>query len=83
MVDPPKIFIAPWLMTFFGIRGVGTLYYLSYALSETAFEGERWLWATAVFTIVLSVLVHGILATPVMTRLEGERERLAGGASPS
>jgi NhaP-type Na+/H+ or K+/H+ antiporter len=64
------------ITSFFGIRGVGTLYYLSYALSETAFDGERWLWATAIFTIVLSVVVHGVLATPVMASLESRRERL-------
>ena len=63
---------------FFGVRGVGTLYYLSYALSETAFEGERWLWATALFTIMLSVVVHGVAVTPVMHRLEEARERLSG-----
>lgn len=64
------------ITAFFGIRGVGTLYYLSYALSETTIEEERWLWATALFTIVLSVLVHGMAATPVMQRLEAARERL-------
>lgn len=64
------------ITAFFGVRGVGTVYYLAYALSETAFPEERWLWATALFAIMLSVVVHGILATPVMTRLEAERERL-------
>lgn len=66
------------ITAFFGVRGVGTLYYLSYALSETTFEGERWLWATALFTIMLSVVVHGVAVTPVMHRLEEARERLSG-----
>lgn len=64
------------ITAFFGIRGVGTLYYLAYALSETAWTGERWLWATCVFTIVLSVVLHGVLVTPVMSRLERDRARL-------
>ncbi|WP_022923964.1 cation:proton antiporter [Serinicoccus marinus] len=64
------------ITAFFGIRGVGTLYYLSYALSEASWTGERWLWATCVFTIVLSVVVHGVLATPVMAWLERDRARL-------
>lgn len=65
------------ITSFFGIRGVGTLYYLSYALSQTTFAGERWLWATAIFTIMLSVVVHGVLATPVMASLEKRRARLS------
>lgn len=64
------------ITAFFGVRGVGTLYYLAYAGGSAAFPDERWLWATATATIVLSVLVHGILATPVMRRLETDRERL-------
>ena len=70
------------ITSFFGIRGVGTLFYLSYALTQTTFDGERWLWATAVFAIILSVVVHGVLATPVMNNLERRRERLARDAAP-
>lgn len=68
------------ITAFFGIRGVGTLYYLAYALSEATWTGERWLWATCLFTIVFSVVLHGVLVTPVMARLERDRERLT--ASP-
>ncbi|WP_298749359.1 sodium:proton antiporter [uncultured Serinicoccus sp.] len=64
------------ITAFFGIRGVGTLFYIAYALSETTWTGERWLWATCVFTIVFSVVLHGVLVTPVMTKLERDRERL-------
>ncbi|GAA4886707.1 cation:proton antiporter [Serinicoccus chungangensis] len=64
------------ITAFFGIRGVGTLFYIAYALSETTWTGERWLWATCVFTIVFSVVLHGVLVTPVMARLERDRERL-------
>ncbi|WP_130012429.1 cation:proton antiporter [Serinicoccus sediminis] len=64
------------ITAFFGIRGVGTLFYIAYALSETTWTGERWLWATCVFTIVFSVVLHGVLVTPMMTKLERDRERL-------
>jgi NhaP-type Na+/H+ or K+/H+ antiporter len=67
--------------SFFGVRGVGSLYYLSYAAGEADFPGLSEIWATAAFTIGLSVLVHGITATPVMTRLERQRE--TAGAPPS
>ncbi|HET6563306.1 MAG TPA: cation:proton antiporter [Marmoricola sp.] len=55
---------------FFGVRGVGSLYYLAYAAGEAEFEHLEQLWATVAFTIAASVLVHGIAATPVMARLE-------------
>ena len=41
----------------------------------------RWLWSTVAFTVVLSVFVHGVTATPVMGWLDkrraetGSRER--------
>jgi sodium/hydrogen antiporter len=56
--------------SWFGVRGVGTLFYLAYAANEATFEGIEQVWATAGFTIALSVLVHGVTATPVMRRLE-------------
>ncbi len=54
----------------FGVRGVGSLYYLAYAARQTDFPHIAQLWATVGFTIAFSVLVHGITATPVMSRLD-------------
>jgi NhaP-type Na+/H+ or K+/H+ antiporter len=62
---------------FFGVRGVGTVYYLAYAFGQASFPEQRWLWSTATFTIVLSVVVHGIAVTPVMTALERQRAAAA------
>ncbi|MBA2465885.1 MAG: cation:proton antiporter [Nocardioidaceae bacterium] len=59
---------------FFGVRGVGSLYYLAYASGQADFLGLDQLWATVAFTITMSVLVHGITATPAMGWLEGVRE---------
>ncbi|MGI8417611.1 MAG: cation:proton antiporter [Nakamurella sp.] len=61
---------------FFGVRGVGSLYYLAYACGHAAFADQRWLWSTVTFTLVLSVVVHGVLATPAMAWLSRHRERL-------
>jgi len=56
-----------WLFGWFGIRGVGSLYYLAYAfgngLKGEAAEQIAWITYT---TIVISVIVHGISATPLM-----------------
>ncbi|WP_445631993.1 cation:proton antiporter [Nostoc sp. DSM 114167] len=55
------------LFGWFGIRGVGSLYYLAYAFSHglkgEAAEQIAWITYT---TIVASVVVHGISATPLM-----------------
>ena len=55
---------------FFGVRGVGSLFYLAYAAGHADFTDLRWLWATIAFTIGLSVVVHGVLAKPAMDWLE-------------
>ena len=57
----------------FGVRGIGSVYYLAYALSsEYTAEGLE-LWGVVTFTIVLSVIVHGIAATPAMRWLDDRR----------
>ena len=60
-------------ISFFGVRGVGSLYYLAYATGEATFDDTQLLWSTVAFTIALSVLVHGITATPAMRWLERTR----------
>jgi NhaP-type Na+/H+ or K+/H+ antiporter len=57
---------------FFGVRGVGSLYYLADA-GEAPVLAQDWLWSTVAFTIVASVIVHGVLSTPVMARLDLDR----------
>ena len=61
-----------WAAAFFGVRGVGSIYYLAYAGGEVEAFGADWLWSTVGFTIVASVLVHGALASPVMRRVDPE-----------
>jgi sodium/hydrogen antiporter len=58
-----------WAAAFFGVRGVGSIYYLAYAAGQADEFGADWLWSTVAFTVVLSVLVHGVLASPVMRRV--------------
>ncbi|MFN0280608.1 MAG: cation:proton antiporter [Kineosporiaceae bacterium] len=67
---------------FFGVRGVGSIYYLAYATGQADFGGtERVLWSTVTFTIVLSVVVHGVGATPAMAWLA--KVRPAGRRPPT
>jgi NhaP-type Na+/H+ or K+/H+ antiporter len=68
-----------WVTAFFGVRGVGSLFYLAYATHEAEFADVGLLWSTVGFTIALSVLVHGVAATPVIRWLESRREGAAEG----
>jgi sodium/hydrogen antiporter len=63
----------------FGVRGVGSLFYLAYASGEGSFEDLELLWATVGFTVVLSVLWHGVTAKPAMDWLERARDGAAAG----
>ncbi len=63
---------------FFGIRGIGSLFYLAYALGQADFGvPEAELWAVVAFTVLASLILHGVTATPVMVRLDRLRERAA------
>ncbi|MEV7431521.1 cation:proton antiporter [Nocardioides sp. NPDC092400] len=66
-----------WAAAFFGVRGIGSIYYLAYAAGEADELGTDWLWSTVGFTVVASVFVHGVLATPVMSRIGRDRDRAA------
>jgi NhaP-type Na+/H+ or K+/H+ antiporter len=56
------------VMTWFGIRGIGSIYYLTYAY-EHGVEGElaETLGELTLVVIVCSAIVHGISVTPIMT----------------
>lgn len=57
-------------LAFFGIRGVGSFYYLAYGLNHLDLaEGER-LWAIVGLVALLSILLHGLTVTPVMRQLD-------------
>ena len=60
-------------VAFFGVRGVGSLYYLGYAASHQLLADEAWLWSTVAFTVIVSVLLHGVTATPARARLDARR----------
>lgn len=64
------------VMSFFGVRGIGTVYYLAYATGHADFGPDGVLWSTAAFTIVLSVLVHGALSGFAMEWLEVANDRI-------
>jgi NhaP-type Na+/H+ or K+/H+ antiporter len=55
--------------SFYGIRGIGSLYYLAYALGSVSFADREQLWAIVVATILLSAAAHSLTAPFAMRRL--------------
>lgn len=59
-------------ISFFGIRGIGSIFYLAFALKETLFTSQQALWALVSFTILVSIVIHGVTAQPVIKHLKRE-----------
>lgn len=64
-----------WVISAFGIRGIGSFYYLAYATSHAQFPGADLLWATVGFVVLVSVVLHGVASTPIMRLLDRSNER--------
>ena len=54
------------VVAFYGVRGIGSIYYLAYAGGQLNLVDEGALWATVTFTILLSTIVHGFSAGSVV-----------------
>ncbi|MES2903618.1 MAG: cation:proton antiporter [Pseudomonadota bacterium] len=50
------------VIAFYGVRGIGSVYYLAYAGSHAELTNEAELWAIVAFVIMLSTIVHGFTA---------------------
>jgi NhaP-type Na+/H+ or K+/H+ antiporter len=58
------------IIAFFGVRGVGTIYYLAFGLGAASFTDSDRLWAIAILAIATSVVLFGVLATPTLRWLD-------------
>ncbi|MDP3659743.1 sodium:proton antiporter [Phenylobacterium sp.] len=69
------------MIAFLGIRGIGSFYYLAYALNHATFGDSARIWAVTGLIVLLSILIHGVTATPLMlwidakSRAIGSRQR--------
>jgi NhaP-type Na+/H+ or K+/H+ antiporter len=60
---------ARWVVAIYGVRGVGSIYYLAYAAGKVEFLDEHRLWALVGFTILLSALGHGLTSGIALQRI--------------
>lgn len=63
-----------WVVSVFGIRGMGSFYYLAFAFNHGRFEQPTRLWAIVTLVVLLSIVLHGISVSGVMARLDRWRE---------
>lgn len=67
------------LISWFGIRGIGSLYYLTYAIVHGLPEDlAAELTAITLMTIAVSIILHGITVTPLMTWYENRAADATG-----
>jgi sodium/hydrogen antiporter len=75
-----RLFVA-W----FGVRGIGSLYYASVAIASGYLlgdEGELLIW-TAIACVLASIVVHGVTAASLSRRLLPDPDSRPGTASPT
>lgn len=64
------------IVSFYGVRGIGSIYYLAYAAGHTYIDNIEVLWSTVAITILASAILHGFTAgTVVGTSTEGPSSR--------
>lgn len=61
------------VVAFFGIRGIGSFYYLAFALGQAEFDQARTLWVAVCLVVLASIVIHGVAVTPTMRFLDLRR----------
>ncbi|MFW0754087.1 cation:proton antiporter [Pseudomonas sp. H11T01] len=81
VIRPLSVLVIPWgslldrhqrlLIGWFGIRGIGSLYYLFYALNHGLAQSQASTCMDLTLSVIaLSILVHGISTQPMLARYE-------------
>ncbi|XXX71993.1 sodium:proton antiporter [Sorangium sp. So ce134] len=71
-----------WLMGWFGIRGIGSLYYVAYALNRGLSGGAaRDVVSLTLSVVAVSIVLHGISATPLLNRYQATLKPPRGAAA--
>lgn len=65
------------VISFFGVRGVGSVFYVAYALENGHFLEPGAVWRVVALVVVGSIVLHGLSATPTMRLLDRKQAELA------
>lgn len=63
------------VVAFYGIRGIGSIYYLAYAATHVELPNAEMLWAIVALTIVISTVLHGFTAGLALDHATGAPEK--------
>jgi len=67
LAGSPTTPLQRWLLGWFGIRGIGSIYYLAFALTHGVHDSAALELADLTLSIVaISIVVHGLTSTPLM-----------------
>ncbi|MTE27645.1 cation:proton antiporter [Winogradskyella ouciana] len=58
-----------WAVSFLGIKGIGSFFYLAFALSKADFLHEETLWSTVSFLVLVSIIVHRLAGVIIKKKL--------------
>lgn len=70
LVRSPTDMTQRLLMGWFGIRGIGSIYYLSYAMTHGLIEHLSDLASMTLTVVALSIVAHGITSQPILDMYE-------------
>jgi NhaP-type Na+/H+ or K+/H+ antiporter len=70
-------------LAFFGIRGVGSFYYLAFAFNRAEFAAAERVWSLVGLVALLSILLHGLTVTPAMRLLDLSQGRDPDAETPA
>lgn len=62
-------------LAFFGIRGVGSIYYLAFGVNHMPVAFAERLWGIVGLVVLCSILLHGLTVTPIMRSLDRRQGR--------
>jgi sodium/hydrogen antiporter len=78
LIHSPVSHTQRWLIGWFGIRGVGSVYYLMYAINHgLPVNLANRIAGLTLAVVVVSIIVHGISVTPLMAAYERASSRRA------
>lgn len=70
------------VLAFYGVRGIGSLYYLGYASTHIEFLDEGAIWALVAYTIFASTMIHGLTARDTVRLLDRESDSAEPSGEP-
>jgi len=65
------------VVSVYGVRGIGSIYYLCYAGSHIEFVNESQLWSLVGLVILLSTILHGFTVGWAMDQITPEKFKVS------